>query len=107
MPDTQAAYPALRLSKKSFGLFRQFLQSAARIIGSPLTNQFHTCSLRSVFVHVHAAAENDLYFICRFRGELCEAFLTVCMPDTQSAYPAYFLSYKGIKIAAAIKEGNQ
>ena len=65
------------VSKIPFGAFRQFLQSAARIISSPMAKKFHTCSLRSVFVHVHAAAENDLNFIRRFRGELCEAFSTV------------------------------
>ena len=45
-------------------------------MGSPLpvSNKFHTCSLRSVFVHVHAAAKNDFNFIRRIRGELCEAF---------------------------------
>jgi len=79
----------LGLSKKSFGLFRQILQSAARIICLLSVNKFHTCSLRSVFVHVQkvncpkgareatlgcAAAENGLDFIRRFRGELCEAF---------------------------------
>ena len=41
------------------------------------TYKFQTCCLRSVFVHVHAAAENALNFIRRIRGELCEAFLTV------------------------------
>ena len=65
------------MSKKPFGLFRQFLQSAARIICSPMANKFHTCSLSCVFVHVHAAAKNDLDFIRCFRSELCEAFLTV------------------------------
>ena len=35
------------------------LQPAARIIGSLMANQFHTCSLRSIFGQVHALAEND------------------------------------------------
>ena len=43
-----------------------------------MANKYHTCSLRSVFIHVHAAAKNDFDFIRRIRGELCEAFLTVC-----------------------------
>ena len=67
----------MRLSKNPFGLFRQVLQSAARIICLPLADKFHTCSLRCVFVHVHAAAENDFNFIRRFCGELCEAILIV------------------------------
>ena len=67
----------MRLSKNPFGLFRQVLQSAARIICLPMADKFHTCSLRCVFVHVHAAAENDFHFIRRFRGELCEALGTV------------------------------
>jgi len=67
----------LSLSKIPFGAFRQFLQSAARIICTPLAYKFHTCSLRSVFVHVQAAAKNDLDTVLRIRGELCEAFLTV------------------------------
>ena len=41
-----------------------------------MADKFHTCSLRSVFVHVHAAAENDLNFIRCLRSELCEALLT-------------------------------
>ena len=112
----------LSLSKKSFGLFRQFFAvCCAHIVevqktmfhiplgifhlflpsplpikrislyGGPdfLANKFHTCSLRSVFVHVQkvncperareatlgcAAAENDSDFIRRLCGELCEAF---------------------------------
>jgi len=82
----------LSLSKNPFGVFRQFLQSAARIICSLMANKFHTCSLRSIFAHVQevncpagaretalgcAAVKNELTFIHRYRGELCEAFLTV------------------------------
>ena len=48
------------LSKNPFGLFRQFLQSAARTPRAPLAYNSHTCSLSGVFVHVHAAAKNDL-----------------------------------------------
>ena len=76
-----AASGDFRLAKKAFGLFRQFLQSAARIICSPMANEFHTCSLSGVFVHVHAAAENDSHFFRRFRGELCEAFFSLLSPD--------------------------
>ena len=51
-------YRALSLSKNPFGLFRQFLQSAVRIICLLMADKFHTCSLISIFVHVHAAAKN-------------------------------------------------
>ena len=57
-----------------------FLQSAARIICSLTANKFHTCSLRSIFVHVHAAAKNVLKFICHCRGKLCEAYKTMGTP---------------------------
>ena len=55
----------------------------------PLAHNSHTCSLRSVFVHVQevncpggareatlgcAAAENDLDFVFRLREKFCEAF---------------------------------
>ena len=65
------------MSESPLGVSDSILQSAARIIGSPMANQFHTCSLSCVFVHVHAAAKNDFYFIRCFRSELCETFLTV------------------------------
>ena len=69
------SFLACRKSPPAFSA--RFLQSAARIICSHLANKFHTCSLSGVFVHVHAAAENALNFIRRFRGELCEAFLII------------------------------
>ena len=53
-----SGWSALSLSKNPFGLFRQFLQSAARIICLLKADKFHTCSLRCVFAHVHAAVEN-------------------------------------------------
>ena len=62
------------MSKIPFGAFRQFLQSAACTICLPMADKFHTCSLRCVFVHVHAAAKNVLDFLRCFRSELCEAF---------------------------------
>ena len=67
----------MSLAEKTFGFFARSLQSAARIICLSLADKFHTCSLRCVFVHVHAVDENDFNFIRRFCGELCEAFLTV------------------------------
>ncbi len=65
------------MSKKPLGLFRQFLQSAARIIYLLTAAKFHTCSLRSIFCQVHAPAENDFNFVFRFRGKFCEAVSTV------------------------------
>ena len=59
------------------GFSASFLQSAARIICSPVANKFHTCSLRSIFCQVHAPAENVLDLIFCLRRKLCEAFLTV------------------------------
>ena len=56
-----------------WGFSTVFLQSAARIICPPMANKFHTCSLRSIFVQVHALVENGFYFIRRYSGELCEA----------------------------------
>ncbi len=71
------AHRDLSLSKKPFGLFRQFLQSAARIICPLIAAKFHTCSLISIFRQVHAPAENEFDSICALRRKLCEAFLTV------------------------------
>ena len=67
----------LACRKTPSGFSASFLQSAARTPCAPLAHNSHTCSLRSVFVHVHAAAENISDFIRRICGELCEAFLTV------------------------------
>ena len=81
----------LSLAKKPSGFFASSLQSAARIICLPLADKFHTCSLSCVFVHVHAAVENDFHFIRRFRGELCEAFFDSlkqegkCLPVSYSS----------------------
>ena len=68
----------LILSKKSFGLFRQFLQSAARIIYLPEADKFHTSSLRCILRQVHALVQNVSEFIFCFRRKLCEAFFAVC-----------------------------
>ena len=65
------------VSKKSFGLFRQFLQSAARIIGSPMANKFHTCSRIGILHQVHAPVQKDSDFVFRLREKFCEAFSTV------------------------------
>ena len=53
------------LSKKASGLFRQFVAVYCAHNLSAEADKFHTCSLRSVFVQVHAAAENGfrLYFL--------------------------------------------
>ena len=39
-------------------------------------DKFHTCRLRSVFVHAPVAAENEYVFFRACGRELCEAFLT-------------------------------
>ena len=54
--------------------FPPFLQSAARRICLPMANKFHTCSLRCMFAHVHAAAKHNFDFIFCFRKKFCEAF---------------------------------
>ena len=51
-----------RVEKPLSGLSASFLQSAVCIICLQEADKFHTCSLIGVFVHVHAAAENLLYF---------------------------------------------
>ena len=65
------------MSKNPFGLFRQILQSAARIICPPLADKFHTCSLRSIFRHAHVAPKNRFYFFRIFHAKFCEAFFTI------------------------------
>ena len=63
--------------KSPSGLSAKFLQSAARIICLPLANKFHTCSLRCVFVHVHAAAKNDFYGFAASAANSAKPFSTV------------------------------
>ena len=72
-PDANAS-GRFSLSKNPFGLFRQFLQSASRIIRFPSANEFHTCSLRSILCQVHTPAQNVLDFVFRLCGQFCEAF---------------------------------
>ena len=79
------------MSKNPFGLFRQFLQSAARIICSPKANKFHTCSLRSVFAHVHAAVENDFEPFSLLTQRTLRGFLTV-WNSPEDDLPGSFLS---------------
>ena len=81
------------------------MQSAARIICLPMADKFHTCILRSVFVHVHAAAENDLRFIRRFGGELCEAF---CVQHRyhKYAHPNLLLEEEPLSVEQQADPGN-
>ena len=44
--------------KVAVATFSRRLRPAARIIYLPVADKFHTCRARSVFSHVHAAAEN-------------------------------------------------
>ena len=62
------------LSKNPFGLFRHFLQSAARIICSLLANKFYTRSLSGVFAHVRAAVENDLTLFSAYAENSAKLF---------------------------------
>ena len=41
-----------------------------------MTGEFHTCILRCVFSHVHAAAENGFESIFRSHRKSCETLLT-------------------------------
>ena len=45
-----------------------------RTYGPHLADRSHVCRLICIFCQVHALAENDLHFIRRCGGELCEAF---------------------------------
>ena len=65
------------LAKNPFGLFRQYFAACCAHNLSAVADKFHTCSLKGVFAHVHAAVENDFNYVFRFRGKFCEAILTV------------------------------
>ena len=52
------------------------LQFDPCIICAPVAHKFHTLKLSSIFDEVHASAKNDLHFICRCGGKLCEASVT-------------------------------
>ena len=65
------------LTQKAKGLLGKCLQSAARRIGSPLANQFHTCSLICILCQVHAPAQNNSDFVFRLCEKFCEAFYTI------------------------------
>ena len=61
------------------GLSASFLQSAARIICTPLAHKFHTCSLSCILRQVHALTQNVfvLYFLLAqktLRGFYSESF---------------------------------
>ena len=80
----------MRLSKNPFGLFRQVLQSAARIICLSLADKFRTCSLRCVFVHVHAAAENVSILFAAFAASSARLFDSLSPPKGWA-----FICYSG------------
>ena len=69
--------PLLSLAKIPCGAFRQFLQSAARIICTPFAYKFHTCSLICILRQVHALTQNVVDSVFCLRRKLCEAFGTV------------------------------
>ena len=81
--------PAFYLLKNPYGFFNNSLQPAARINCLLKADNFHTCSLSSIFCQVQkvncpvrarettlgcAPAENDFNFVFRLRGKFCEAF---------------------------------
>ena len=62
--------------KTPSGFSDKLLQSAARTHCTPKAYNSHTCSLRCIFAHVHAAVKNVLGFVFHLREKFCEAFLT-------------------------------
>ena len=83
--------PLFSLSKNPFGLFRQFFAvCCAHNLFAFFANKFHTCSLRSIFAHVHVTVENDYNFIRRKSGELCEAILQSETPSVLMEPRAFF-----------------
>ena len=62
------------VEKVSKATFSTRIHPAARIISLPVADKFHTCRAKSVFSHVHAAAENRFYTFRAYGAKLCEAF---------------------------------
>ena len=63
--------------KSPSGLSAKFLQSAARTPCAPMAHNSHTCNLRCIFVHVHAAAKNDFNEFAAFAANSARPFSTV------------------------------
>ena len=95
------------MSENPFGLIRQFFAACCAHYLSAKADKFHTCSLRCVFVHVHAAAENDFHFLRRFGGELCEAFLTVCVSPVIKTGDFFYFGEKNATFPENEKPGGQ
>ena len=76
----------LSVSKKPYGLFRQFLQSAARIICLPAADKFHTCSLRSMFCQVHVPPEHDFVFLPLSR-QMLRGYFDSLKPAQSAGFP--------------------
>ena len=84
-PDLPDRGSFLRLAEKAFGLIRQFLQSAARIIYLPQADKFHTCSLRSMFCQVHAPTEHDFDFDLPLPRQTLRGFFDRLRNDPRSS----------------------
>ena len=67
-------------------------------MGSPLesTNKFHTCSLRSVFAHVHAAVENDFNGFAAYAANSAKLFEILCLPPSEGRLFLISLKYKNL-----------
>ena len=62
--------PLLNVSKIPFGAFRH-------IFAVCCAHNSHTCNLRCIFVHVHAAAKNDFNRFAAFAANSAKPFSTV------------------------------
>ena len=67
--------PACAWWESPLGFSTRFCRPLQRTEGPPLANPPHVCGLRGIFVHVHAAAENDSDPVFRLREKFCEAVL--------------------------------
>ena len=66
--------PSQTVEKPLTGFSDKFLQSAARTPCSPMANNSHTYSLRSIFCQVHAPTENDLILFVGLRRQTLRGF---------------------------------
>ena len=55
--------------------FERGCGSRQRTNGTPAAHPSHVCEPSGIFSDVHAAGENDSYFLCACERKLCEAFL--------------------------------
>jgi hypothetical protein len=81
------------------------LQSAARALCPPLADKEHTCSLKSIFRGVHAAAENVILFYFAVTGETLRGFVNSLGPAPQGAGP--FLPQKKFPYFTRLQNGER